>query len=440
MKHALVSLTGYDPSLVVRLVSTEQRFFVGVGILCVVASALVGAGAGYGGMYSFSAPVGVGIGVVFAALVLNLFRLLHAGTGYPVHLPIEGIDGWRPGKAPALVLWFLGALIAQPIVILLLKPWLDPLIAARGDNTDGLIIRTLAAWDMPLAAAPLTVVLAFLIAAPAWTRILTPDAVRAYERERWIEDRLLVDDAFADAQNIITSMLDGLKGFSGTLATHTADPPYNTRPLVYGLDPALIESGSVRFVKGRDVPLPEPAPRAPAPAPVAAPLAPTPLAAAPPPLPAPAPVAAAPAATATDDEINTTWDDPAHDDDPNPPALAFFDIGRLQVKRARAHMDVAAPFIAQFTDRPEDEVRALLKNAPDDARVHRLFGDYKKLRSILMKDAHFALAHGLAPVVALITQRSVADVDKRLRAAPPDKRLTGVFAPELARRLLKRKP
>ena len=152
MKHALISLTGYDPSLVVRLSNTEQRFFVVVGVLCALSSLLVGAGAGYGGTYSFSAPVGVLVGVTFAALVLNLYRLLHSGTGYPVHLPIEDIDTWRPGKAPALVMWFLGALVAQPIVILLLKPWLDPVIIARGDGVDGLITRTLAAWDMPVAA------------------------------------------------------------------------------------------------------------------------------------------------------------------------------------------------------------------------------------------------------------------------------------------------
>ena len=42
-------------------------------------------------------------------------------------------------------------------------------------------------------------------------------------------------------------------------------------------------------------------------------------------------------------------------------------------------------------------------------------------------------------VVSIITQKPVADVEKRMRAAPPDKRLTGVFAPELARRLLKKK-
>jgi hypothetical protein len=143
---------------------------------------------------------------------------------------------------------------------------------------------------------------------------------------------------------------------------------------------------------------------------------------------------------ATEDEVSTSWDDASHDHDPNPPAVAFFDIGRLQVKRAREHMDVAAPFIAKFVDRPESEVRAALAAAPEDARVHRLFDDYKKLRSILMKDARFALDHGLAPVVAIVTQRSVADVEKRMRAAPPDKRLTGVFAPELARRLLKNRP
>ena len=53
-----------------------------------------------------------------------------------------------------------------------------------------------------------------------------------------------------------------------------------------------------------------------------------------------------------------------------------------------------------------------------------------------MKSAGFALDHGLAPLIAIAVKKPVDDVERRLRAAPPDKRVTGVFVSELARVLL----
>jgi hypothetical protein len=446
----LVRLAGYDTALVARLDARARRFFSVIGALSLIASIVVGLGMADGALLAFSSFAALPLGLVFAALTLNLYRLLHAGTGYPMHLPIEDIDDWRPGGAPALVLLALGFLVTQPLVFLALKPWL---LAALADG-DGLIRRAHAAWAHPLAAAPLTAALSLLVSAPAWLRILLPSAIRSYEKERWIEGRILVDDAFADAQDAITRALEPVPGFAPPLAIHHLDPPYNTKELVYGLDPEAVERGNVKWVKYKEpppVPLPAPVAATPAaeraPPPAAEPAAkqaakPT----GPPPSPRPAPAPAAPAAPAdatptppgAEEELVLSWDDPSHDADAAPPAIAFLDVGRLQVQRARAHMDEVAPFIAAFTGRSEEEVRGFLRAAPPEERVHRLFSDYKKLRSILLKDAAFALDHGLAPVVALIVQRPQADVEKRLRAAPRDKRLTGVFAPELARRLLKK--
>ena len=139
------------------------------------------------------------------------------------------------------------------------------------------------------------------------------------------------------------------------------------------------------------------------------------------------------------DEIATlSFDDASADADTAAPAPAYFDMGRLQTKRAQEHIDVVAPFVVAFTGKSDAEVRARIANAPDDARLHQVFDDWKKLKVILMKDAGFALANGLAPIVSVIVQKPVADVERRLRAAPRDKRLTGVFAPELARRLLRK--
>lgn len=333
----------------------------------------------------------------------------------------------------------LGFLVTQPLVFLAMHAR----IARALVDGDGLIHRAHAAWDHPLLALPLTAVFSILVSAPAWLRILFPAAIRNYERELWIEGRMLVDDAYANAQDIITNLLERVPGFSGTLEVHYADPPYNTKPLVYGLDADLVERDNVKWVPYTSPQEPRAiTPKPPRPVEAASPPPPAP----PPPKPkeAPAPVELPPPAPveqakAEGEELLASWDDPSQDDDEGPPAIAFFDVGRLQVKRAKQNLDAVAPFIARFTGRGEDEVRGMLRNAPDDERVHRLFGDYKKLRSILLQDAGFALDHGLAPVVSIIVQRPLADVEKRMRAAPRDKRLTGVFAPELARRLLKKR-
>ena len=437
MLRALILTSGYDPVLVARLARGDRRFFALLSVLSLLAAFVVGVGMADGAELTLSMWAAPVIGVVFFVLTLNLYRLLHAGTGYPIHLPVEDIDTWRPGAAPAVVLFVLGILVTQPLVFLVMSGRLPD-----GDGT-GLIRAARAAWQTPHIAGPLTLVFAVLVSAPAWLRIWMCGPLRAYERERWIDDRLLVDDAFAHAQDAITRLLDRVPGFSGTLQVHYADPPYNTKPLVFGLDPSLLERRNVKWVpyQGPVQPAPHPTKAAP-PAPPARmeapppPPSPPPSPLPPPPLPTPTPTPVQAPEPEPTPELLAQWDDPSQDDDTGPPALMFFDVGRLQVKRARAHLEELAPFLARFTGRSEDEVRGLVRTAPDDERVHRLFSDYKRLRSILLQDAGFALAHGLAPVVSIVVQRPVADVERRLRAAPRDRRLTGVFAPELARRLL----
>lgn len=43
-------------------------------------------------------------------------------------------------------------------------------------------------------------------------------------------------------------------------------------------------------------------------------------------------------------------------------------------------------------------VHTLLKNAPDDERLHRLFPEWKRLSTILLNDAGFALDFQIATV------------------------------------------
>jgi len=443
--ETLIRIAGYDERLVARLAGDHAKFFAGASVLSVVASVLASLGMGYGAWLAFQSMVAAVFGgLVAGPVVLNLFRMHHAGTGYSIHLPIEGLARWRPSLAAAMVLSCLGAMLLQPLVLFAMKPFTDGAVASAiaaevaelarvgGDVStvaeDGIIRRAHATWNQPLIAVLLTLLLALLVSAPAWLRRVFVTDVRAYERLRWIDDRMFVDDAFADAQDLIHRALEDEPHYSGRLQLHFADPPYNTRPIFFGVDPLLVEREGVKFVKGEEgeaakeevpaEPPPAPPPKAPpAPMPTAeeAKVAPESEAASPP-------------------AAMFAWDDSL--DAGDPPDPSYLDVGRLPARVARRHPEEVVAFVVAFTGRDEQEVRDLLRVAPDDMPVHKLFSEWTRLPTILMKGAGFALDHGLSGIIAIIVDKPVDEVERRLRAAPRNRRLTGVFTSELARRIL----
>jgi hypothetical protein len=423
MASGVIALAGFDVDIVARLEPAHARFFAVSGTCTLMATIVVGVGAGYGAdLVSDSVPVGIATGIGFALVFLNLYRLFHAGTGFPIHWPIEALEHWSPSLVGVAVFVGLGALLSQPDVLLVMKPIIDDAVAKL--PVDGLVARTRTAWTHPSWVVVSTVLFTLLSSLPAWLRRLALGPVRAYEQQRWLDERMLVDDAFADAQDAITRLLDRTPGFSGRLQIHYADPPYNTRPLVFGFDLFAVRETDNRYFARGDEPAPPPPPET----------------AAPPRLvgETPAPVHLPPLAVQVVAEAapSLQWDDPQDDDNHDAPVPMFFVMGRAQVKRARQHIDEVAPFIARFVDQPEQDIRRLLQAAPPEARLHEVIPAYKSLRSIILKDAGFALDHGLAPILAIVTEKSVEDVEKRLRAAPRERRLSGVFTAELARRLL----
>jgi hypothetical protein len=437
--ETLVRIAGYDERIVARLEPREARFFFVTSGLAIAASLLASLGLAYGAWLAFrSVPVAFVGAFVAGPVVLNLFRMHHAGTGYSIHLPIAALELWRPSWAAPLVFFALGAMLLQPLALLALKPATDRVVAAQiaeeraelqrvgGDvrsvTDDGLIRRARATWDRPAQAGVLTALLALFMAAPALGRVFWARSVRAYERERWIGDRMFVDDAFADAQDLIHRALLEEEHYSGRLQLHFADPPYNTQPIFFGIDPRVVERDGVRFVKPENLEE-EPPP------PVEEPAGPPPT---------PEEKAAAPDEEALpENEPLFAWDDAL--DTGDPPEIAYLDIGRLPARVARNHPDEVASFVVAFTGRDEKEVRDLLRVAPDEMPIHRLYSEWTRLPTILMKDAGFATDHGLSRIISIIVDKPVDEVERRLRAAPRDRRLTGVFTSELARRILGKK-
>jgi hypothetical protein len=114
--------------------------------------------------------------------------------------------------------------------------------------------------------------------------------------------------------------------------------------------------------------------------------------------------------------------------------------GRTTAAQARTDKGGLVLFLTVYLEKPRDEVLRALAAAPADAPLFKVFPEWNKLPTLLLKSAGFAIDAGLAPLVAIAVDKPVEQVERRLRAAPRDKKVSGVFAPELARRLLRAGP
>jgi hypothetical protein len=131
VKRSLVRAAGYDDAIVARLEPRDARFFVVAGFLSLLAVALAVAGTATGAWLADAGPLAVVVGgLASGALVWSLLRFLHAGTGFPLHLPIEDVDRWRPGLTSVVVLFGLACLMLQPLVVLVAAPGAAGLIGA----------------------------------------------------------------------------------------------------------------------------------------------------------------------------------------------------------------------------------------------------------------------------------------------------------------------
>jgi hypothetical protein len=464
MSPTVTSLAGLDDDVIMRL-DDDDRFRLSiVSVFGALSVALAVFGLGYAAHLALGGVmvpllIAVGTGLV----VVNLVRLHHAGSGFPAHRPLDELDRHRPALIAVVVFFALGAMMTSPCAMWTLAPLLKRDVAAlhtagarqageadnfRGESadhestvapvTDGLITRGRAFVARPFAASALTVLFALLFSAVAWLKFFFLAAIRAYERERYLRERALVDALYGESQSLVASTLAPYRAFSGTLRQHFADPPYNTQPTFFGVMPdALFKEA--RFVRPwaavDDAPKAETA-APPESEPEQAPAVQAVVGEQEPEVVPPVDEGAL-GAEVDEPEAKSVWDEPLVDDG-QPPAIHYLDIGRLPVERARRHSDEVTPFIAAVTGRSPREVAALLRIAPDDTPVHKLFSEYKSLRAILMREAAFARDHGFTRLVSIIVGLSEDDVTRRIEDAPPDQRLTGVFAPELAKRILRK--
>jgi len=458
LEPSVTALMGFDDDVMREVDVTSSSRLALVAVCGVVSIGLAALGLGYA-LYLALANLVVAIAVAVAAalFVWNLVRLHHAGSGYPAHRPPEGIDAHRPSLGSVVVFFALGLMITAPCAMFVVAPAPTKELRVRDDapraerRVDARSPRGLIATGDALAAHPVQAtfalgLFALLFSAVAWLKFPFVRAVRAYERARHGRERARIAWQFDDGERAIVELLAPRAGFVAPQKRHFADPPYNTAPLFFGVAPDDA-ARDARFVRPWAIedhveaapaaapPVVDKAPEAaPAAKPVEAKSAPTPEDARPPP-----PVDdGALSDLAEEPEAKSVWDEPLEDDG-GPPAVSFLDVGRLSAERARRYTDEVAPFIARITGRSEREVASLLRVAPDDTPVHKLFSEYTSVRSILMREAGFARAHGFNRFVSIIVGLDEAEVASRMASAPDDQRLTGVFARELGRRLLKKK-
>ena len=120
----------FDQETGVRLELEERRRVLWVGYSCLLPCAIAAAGVGYatdlvaGASSSNLIVVGLAGGIAVLAIG-SLLKITMAGTGIAPQVRPEHAEEWRPKVWPALYLACFGAVLAQPLVALLLSGRLD---------------------------------------------------------------------------------------------------------------------------------------------------------------------------------------------------------------------------------------------------------------------------------------------------------------------------
>jgi hypothetical protein len=157
-----------------------------------------------------------------------LLRLVIAGSGAAPHLSEESVRDYRPALGPTFVLSMLAVLLAQPAQLPLWQEQLAPAVAAHRAHlldqqgalarelgqpvhtefrnelaqSDFLAFRVRAIWKDPQRAFMLSALYWLLVLLPTLTgRFIALNALREYERARWLAARVQIqhegEDAFA---------------------------------------------------------------------------------------------------------------------------------------------------------------------------------------------------------------------------------------------------
>ena len=117
--------------MVRELRADHAIWMYGLAAAGLLGAGLVAIAGGYEMGLLFERRAGYALGMALTLLLaLNMLRLLNAGLGATAGLPFTL---WRPKVVAVVLSWFVAALLAQPLVTLVLRDKVDPAIAARRD-------------------------------------------------------------------------------------------------------------------------------------------------------------------------------------------------------------------------------------------------------------------------------------------------------------------
>ncbi len=129
----------YDRETVERLPSEEGRRILLVGCSCLLPCGTAAVGVGYAadlvaGASSSNLIVAGLAGSIAVLAVGSLLRITMAGSGIAPQVSPENAARWRPKLWPAVYLACFGAVLAQPLVALVLSPRLDGELSEMRDQ------------------------------------------------------------------------------------------------------------------------------------------------------------------------------------------------------------------------------------------------------------------------------------------------------------------
>lgn len=222
-EHAsrLPELFGYDPGLLDQLKPGRRRALHLLAEAWIVSSALLAASVGYAlWLVEHSLPIAFLSALAMGLVVINLLRLVVAGSGAAPHLSPEHLRDYRPALGPTFVLSMLAALLGQPAQLPLWHDRLETPVAAHRETllakqeqlahtlgqtvrpafreelaqSEFLAWRVREIWKDPQRAFVLSALYWFLVLLPTLAgRFVALGALREYERARWFAARAQIE-------------------------------------------------------------------------------------------------------------------------------------------------------------------------------------------------------------------------------------------------------
>lgn len=127
----MIGLAGFDRTVVRELRAEHAAWIYGLAAAGLLGVVLVGIAGAYEFGLLFERRAGYVLGLILTLLfALNMLRLLNAGLGATAGLPFAV---WRPKIVAIVLSWLVAALLAQPLVTLVLRDQVDVVIAVKRD-------------------------------------------------------------------------------------------------------------------------------------------------------------------------------------------------------------------------------------------------------------------------------------------------------------------